>query len=184
MAALTVFDYFVIGVVALSLLIGIWRGVVSEILALVAWIVAFFAARTWSGQTGELLASGLTDPAWRHVAGFVAVFVAVLILFALARWLLSLLLKRSRIGAAGSLAGCRVRCGARCAGGMGGSVAGRADCPAATTVVAAGATGAAVRNGGACGETLAATGFGEADTLPIGADDVRHSGCGRDHAGK
>lgn len=92
MAALTVFDYFVIGVVALSLLIGIWRGVVSEILALVAWIVAFFAARTWSGQTGELLASGLTDPAWRHVAGFVAVFVAVLILFTLARWVLSLLL--------------------------------------------------------------------------------------------
>jgi membrane protein required for colicin V production len=92
LAALTVFDYFVIGVVALSLLIGIWRGVVSEILALVAWIVAFFAARTWSGQTGELLASGLTDPAWRHVAGFVAVFVAVLILFTLARWVLSLLL--------------------------------------------------------------------------------------------
>jgi membrane protein required for colicin V production len=92
LAALTVFDYFVIGVVALSLLIGIWRGVVSEILALVAWIVAFFAARTWSGQTGELLASGMTDPAWRHVAGFVAVFVAVLILFTLARWVLSLLL--------------------------------------------------------------------------------------------
>lgn len=92
MAALTVFDYFVIGVVALSLLVGIWRGVVSEILALVAWIVAFFAARTWSGQTGNLLATGLTDPTWRHVAGFVAVFVAVLILFTLARWLLSLIL--------------------------------------------------------------------------------------------
>jgi membrane protein required for colicin V production len=92
LAALTVFDYFVIGVVALSLLVGIWRGVVSEILALVAWIVAFFAARTWSGQTGNLLATGLTDPTWRHVAGFVAVFVAVLILFTLARWLLSLIL--------------------------------------------------------------------------------------------
>ena len=92
MAALTVFDYFVIGVVALSLLVGIWRGVVSEILALVAWLVAFFAARTWSGQTGDLLATGLTDPTWRHVAGFVAVFVAVLILFTLARWLLSLIL--------------------------------------------------------------------------------------------
>jgi membrane protein required for colicin V production len=92
LAALTVFDYFVIGVVALSLLVGIWRGVVSEILALVAWIVAFFAARTWSGQTGDLLATGLTDPTWRHVAGFVAVFVAVLILFTLARWLLSLIL--------------------------------------------------------------------------------------------
>lgn len=98
MAALTVFDYFVIVVVALSLLIGLWRGVVSEILALVAWVVAFFAARTWSGQAGELLAFGLTDQAWRQVAGFVAVFVAVLILFALARWLLSLLLSAVGLG--------------------------------------------------------------------------------------
>ncbi len=98
LAKLTIFDYFVIGVVVLSLLVGLWRGVVSEILALVAWVVAFMAARTWSGQTGELLAFGLTDPAWRQVAGFVAIFVAVLILFALARWLLSLLLSAVGLG--------------------------------------------------------------------------------------
>ena len=92
LAALTVFDYFVIGVVALSLLVGVWRGVVSEILALLAWVVAFIAARTWSGYAGEILPFGLTDPLWRHVAGFVAIFLVVLILFALARWAVSLLL--------------------------------------------------------------------------------------------
>lgn len=90
---MTVFDYAVLGAVVLSLLFGAWRGVVSEILALAAWVAAFVAARTWAAPAGELVAAGMDEPAWRQVAGFLAIFVAVLILFALARWLASLLLK-------------------------------------------------------------------------------------------
>jgi membrane protein required for colicin V production len=87
------FDYVVLAVVALSLLIGSWRGVVSEILALVAWVVAFVAARTWAVPAGELLAGSATDPLVRQVIGFIAIFVGVLIVSALLRWLMSLLLK-------------------------------------------------------------------------------------------
>ncbi|MEW6164494.1 MAG: CvpA family protein [Pseudomonadota bacterium] len=90
---MTVFDYGVLGAVGLSLLVGLWRGVVSEILALLAWVAAFMAARAWAMPAGDLVAAGVGEPAWRQVAGFLAIFVAVLILFALARWLLSLLLK-------------------------------------------------------------------------------------------
>jgi membrane protein required for colicin V production len=39
------------------------------------------------------LLSDLPDPLWRQLAGFVAVFVAVLIGFALVRWITTLLLK-------------------------------------------------------------------------------------------
>ena len=94
---MTVFDFVVIGVVLLSLVIGAWRGVVSEILALVAWVMAFLAARTWAAPAGGWLATGLADPLaeplLQQVVGFVAIFVAVLILFALARWMVSLLLR-------------------------------------------------------------------------------------------
>lgn len=90
---MTVFDYVVLGAVALSLLIGGWRGVVSEILALLAWVAAFLAARTWATPAGDLVASGLAEPVWRQVAGFLAIFVAVLVLFALARWIASVLLR-------------------------------------------------------------------------------------------
>ena len=41
---MTVFDYFVVMIVTASLLLGMWRGVVGEIIALVAWVLAFFAA--------------------------------------------------------------------------------------------------------------------------------------------
>jgi membrane protein required for colicin V production len=93
----TVIDFVVIGVVLLSLAVGAWRGMVSEILALVAWVVAFLAARTWATPAGGWLATGLADPLaeplTQQAAGFVAIFVAVLILFALARWVVSLLLR-------------------------------------------------------------------------------------------
>ncbi len=90
---MTPFDYFVLAVMAISLLVGVTRGVVSEILALLAWVAAFIAARMWAVPAGNLLLAELSDPLWRQLAGFVAVFVAVLILFALVRWVTSLLLK-------------------------------------------------------------------------------------------
>jgi hypothetical protein len=43
--AMTVFDYLVLAIVVISLLLGMWRGVVGEIIALVAWVLAFFAAK-------------------------------------------------------------------------------------------------------------------------------------------
>ena len=90
---MTPFDYFVLAVMAVSLLVGVTRGVVSEILALIAWVAAFIAARMWAVSTGELILAELPDPLWRQLAGFVRVFVAVLILFALLRWVTGLLLK-------------------------------------------------------------------------------------------
>lgn len=93
MAILTLFDFAVLGLIVVSLSIGVWRGVMSEILALIAWVAAFLAARAWGARVGELTATGLVDPLWRHVAGFLEVFVGVLVLFALARWLVTLMLK-------------------------------------------------------------------------------------------
>ena len=89
---MTVFDYSVVMVVAASLLLGMWRGVVGEIIALVAWILAFLAARAWGAELA-LGFSAIADPALRIVAGWVAVFVIVLIAMALLRLVVQSLLK-------------------------------------------------------------------------------------------
>ncbi len=89
---MTVFDYSVVMVVAASLLLGMWRGVVGEIIALVAWILAFLAARAWGAELA-LGFSAIADPALRIVAGWVAVFVIVLIAMALLRLVVQGLLK-------------------------------------------------------------------------------------------
>jgi membrane protein required for colicin V production len=81
----TVFDYGVVAVLGLTLLLGFWRGLVSEILALAAWVVAFFAARATASEVGRLFADVLKDQAVQYVVGFAAVFVGVLVVFALLR---------------------------------------------------------------------------------------------------
>ena len=94
----TVFDYFVFGIVALSLLIGIWRGVVNEILALAAWVTGFWIARTWAIPVGDVLFDGSIEPVWRQTVGFVTIFVVVLVVFVLGRWAVTLMLRAVGLG--------------------------------------------------------------------------------------
>ncbi|MGB4467207.1 MAG: CvpA family protein [Azovibrio sp.] len=82
---MTLFDYGVIAIVGVSLLMGVWRGVVGELIALSAWILAFFAAREFGAEVGLGLLTGIADPAIRTLAGWAAVFIAVLILMSLGR---------------------------------------------------------------------------------------------------
>ncbi|MCX7174272.1 MAG: CvpA family protein [Proteobacteria bacterium] len=97
-AGLTAFDWIVLAVIVFSSLLGMWRGLVSEVLALLAWIAGFFAARAWGGMVADVLSGWLHDPAMRQMAGFVAVFVATLLLFAVARFVLSRLLRAVGLG--------------------------------------------------------------------------------------
>ena len=82
---MAVFDYAVIGIVALSLALGLWRGVVSELIALAAWVLAFMAALEFGAQSGQFLFARISDPAIRALAGCALVFVVVLVAMSLLR---------------------------------------------------------------------------------------------------
>lgn len=85
---MTVFDYGVLCICILSMLLGCWRGIVGEIIALAAWILAFLAARAFGAEVGEFLfINQITEMPVRTFAGWVTVFVLVLILLTLARHL-------------------------------------------------------------------------------------------------
>ena len=79
------FDYVVLGIVAISLMLGMWRGVVSELIALVAWVMAFMAALEFGADAGKTLFSGFADPVIQVLAGCVLIFVGVLVLMSLIR---------------------------------------------------------------------------------------------------
>ena len=102
---MTGFDYAVLTVIALSSLLGLWRGVVSEVLGLAAWVAAFFAARAWGHALALALPAGVGEAVWREVAGLVIVFVATLLLFGVARLLLSQLLRAVGLGLVDRLLG-------------------------------------------------------------------------------
>jgi membrane protein required for colicin V production len=90
---MTTFDYTVIGIAFASLLIGLWRGVIGEIIALTAWVLAFFAAKFWGAEVARVAFGGLADPGVRIVAAWVLVFVVVLLAMSLLRLALRSLLK-------------------------------------------------------------------------------------------
>ena len=65
---MTAFDYAVLTVISASVLLGLWRGVVSEILALAAWVVAFLVARAEAAEVARWLASQIAEPGMRLAA--------------------------------------------------------------------------------------------------------------------
>ena len=95
---MTAFDYAVLTVISASVLLGLWRGVVSEILALAAWIVAFLVARLAATEVANWLSGQIADPGMRLAVAYVLVFFGVLFVFALARMLIALLLKAVGLG--------------------------------------------------------------------------------------
>ena len=102
---MTLFDYVMIGVVGFSLIFGLWRGVVGEIIALVAWGLAIFAALHFGAEAGRLLGSSLGDPALRTLAGCALVFIGVLVIMALVRMAVSSMVKALGLSASDRILG-------------------------------------------------------------------------------
>lgn len=90
---MTIFDYVVIGIVVASLLLGLWRGVIGELIALAAWVLAFFAAMEFGAEIGAALYHGISDETMRALAGYATVFIGVLVIMALVRLAASGLIK-------------------------------------------------------------------------------------------
>ncbi|MEW5887922.1 MAG: CvpA family protein [Pseudomonadota bacterium] len=95
---MTAFDYMVLAVVGASVLLGAWRGLFSEVLALAAWIVAFVAARTFAGDAAPLLGAWIKEGALQYLVAFVVIFVGVILLAALLRLAVSKLLRAVGLG--------------------------------------------------------------------------------------
>lgn len=97
---MTFFDYFIMAVFLASVLLGFWRGMVSEVITLVGWILAFVLARRLGGLLGSYLEAHLPNPAWQAVLGWLLVFIGVLFATALLRFGFRNLLKALGLGIA------------------------------------------------------------------------------------
>lgn len=87
------FDIAVLVIIALSALLGWWRGFMYELFSLLGWIAAYIAATTMSDQALPYIPEAITVEAIRSAAAFALVFVVTLIVAAVCAWLLSKLTK-------------------------------------------------------------------------------------------
>ncbi len=90
------FDYAVIGIVSVSMLMGLWRGLTYELLSLAGWLVAFMMSKFVAPYLAQYLPGEATT---QMVEAYIVVFVMTLILWALLVRLASKLIKAVGLGA-------------------------------------------------------------------------------------
>ena len=72
-------DIALLAVFLLSVLIGLWRGFVFEVVSLLGWLVAFIIANSAGPFLADLVPLDSTDPQVRLWAAYIVVFVLVLL---------------------------------------------------------------------------------------------------------
>ncbi len=73
-------DYLIVIIIALSMLIGLWRGLLREVVSLATWIAAFAIAFLFAEDGTVHLAPYIDVPSLRVAAAFGGLFLATLLL--------------------------------------------------------------------------------------------------------
>lgn len=95
---MTAFDFIVIGVVVVSTLLAFMRGFMRVVVSLATLVIAALAAIHFSAPVGMMLPDFGGSPAARYVTAFALIAIAVLIVGALAGWVLSRLVRAIGLG--------------------------------------------------------------------------------------
>ncbi len=92
-------DIIILAVIAISVIISLFRGLVRELLSLVAWGLAFWAAIRFSGPAASFLQAYISPPSFARVAGFLAVLVLTLVGLGIVNFLVGKLLDKTGLSA-------------------------------------------------------------------------------------
>lgn len=79
-------DWVILAILGLSVLVGLWRGLVAELLSLAIWIAAFWVAASFGPAVAAQLQPMISLPIARIALGYALCFIAVLVAGALLRF--------------------------------------------------------------------------------------------------
>jgi membrane protein required for colicin V production len=82
---MTGFDYTVLGIMGLSMLLSVMRGLVQEALALAAWVMAFWLASHYASVAAVWMPQSLPNDELRYLAAFVSIFFVTWVVSAMLR---------------------------------------------------------------------------------------------------
>jgi len=81
-------DWLIVLAILTSVVIGLFRGLVVEVMALVVWALAIIAAALFAPRLSDALTTTIATPSARIFLAYALVFVGTLLIGALATWLL------------------------------------------------------------------------------------------------
>jgi membrane protein required for colicin V production len=99
------FDIAILVTLALSILIGLWRGFIGEVMALACWLLAFWAAWMFGPTLADQFSGSISTPSVRVLLGYALCFVTVLIVGAIVSYLLRKLVSGSGLSGTDRLLG-------------------------------------------------------------------------------
>lgn len=88
-------DYIILAIVALSVIVGLFRGFFRESVSLAAWILAFLAAIWFAEPLSGFLAQWIDRPQIARGVAYVSLFIGVLIGGAVVNFLVGKLVRAS-----------------------------------------------------------------------------------------
>ena len=91
------FDYTIIGIVLISVIISFFRGFLREVISLIVWILAIMVALKFATPISEYLKPHMESETLRYLIAFVALFISVLIIGAIFNFIIKLLVSKTGI---------------------------------------------------------------------------------------
>lgn len=95
---MTSFDYAVLAILGISIVVSMMRGAIKELLALLGWIAAFYIAKTYSSQLAPLLPQDIPTEALKTLAAFLILLIAVLFINSLLSVAISSMVSKIGLG--------------------------------------------------------------------------------------
>lgn len=102
---MTSFDYIVLAIIGISIIVSLTRGAVKEVLAIVGWIIGFYVAKTYSPMLAVLLPQDIPTEALKTLIAFLILLVAVLFVNGLVSMAISNAVSKVRLGWLNRLSG-------------------------------------------------------------------------------
>lgn len=88
---MTTFDWIIIAIFVISIIVGIMRGFMREALSIMSWVIAGWLGVTFCSEAGDYIAQYISLPAeyFRIAAGFGAIFIITLFIFSLLSYVIT-----------------------------------------------------------------------------------------------
>jgi membrane protein required for colicin V production len=90
---MAVLDWILLAALLLSMTVGAWRGLVYEVLSVMAWIAAFIVAQWFAADVAKTLPMGNASEPVRYAAGFALVFIGAVFAGGMLAWLVKKLVE-------------------------------------------------------------------------------------------
>ena len=88
-------DYVFIGIIAISVIISLFRGLFKEVFSLLIWIAAFWAAYRFVDVGADAISGFIELPSARHLIAFVGIFITALIVGGMVNYIVGKLVSKT-----------------------------------------------------------------------------------------